>query len=284
MSEPQIQTGKKTAPVEMTVLALLVVVFLIVSLIAQFVHFDRRVALGFYLAWGPDVAKSIGLIVAAGLTLVMYSFLYRDNALFKVAENLFVGVGLGYLAITTWRESLRPEVYDPFFNSPAWSAFWNSAMHRAVPIILGLLLLTRLSRKHSWFSRYSYALMIGWGAGVGIPITVHTYILKQLQAAVAPFQDAATAEALKAFSWPWFAGVVFPIIGAVILMLGTVAVLFYFFFSVEHKRAGAAFSRVGILFLMVAFGASFGYTVMGRMSLLIGRMQFLLFDWLKLPK
>ncbi len=278
MSQPQTQTGKKTAPVEMTVLALLVVVFLIVSLWRQF----------FFHVPGEtfDPVKSLGLVVAAGLTLVMYSFLYRDNALFKVAENLYVGIALGYSAIEVWRTSLRTEVYDPFFNSPTWGAFWNSALYRAVPIILGLLLLTRLSRKHGWLSRYSYVLIIGWGAGVGIPIAVHSYILKQLEAAVAPFQDAASSEALATgfFSGQWFFGVILPVFGAVVVVVGTVAVLFYFFFSVEHKRAGTAFSRVGILFLMAAFGASFGYTVMGRMSLLIGRMQFLLFDWLKLPK
>jgi hypothetical protein len=32
--------------------------------------------------------------------------------------------------------------------------------------------------------------------------------------------------------------------------------------------------------LMVAFGASFAYAVMGRISLLVGRLQFLLGDWL----
>jgi len=41
-------------------------------------------------------------------------------------------------------------------------------------------------------------------------------------------------------------------------------------------------SKVGIWFLMVSFGASFGYTIMGRLSLLIGRVQFLLDDWLHL--
>ena len=31
---------------------------------------------------------------------------------------------------------------------------------------------------------------------------------------------------------------------------------------------------------MVSFGASFGYTVMGRVSLLIGRLTFLVNAWL----
>ena len=43
-------------------------------------------------------------------------------------------------------------------------------------------------------------------------------------------------------------------------------------------RSGAA--RTGILFLMISFGAGYGYTVMSRLSLLIGRFQFLIEDWL----
>ena len=43
-------------------------------------------------------------------------------------------------------------------------------------------------------------------------------------------------------------------------------------------------SETGIVFLMVGFGASFGYTVMARMSLLIGRLQFFLRDWLGVIK
>jgi len=39
-------------------------------------------------------------------------------------------------------------------------------------------------------------------------------------------------------------------------------------------------SRIGIVFVMIGFGAAFGYTVMARVSLLIGRMQFILIDWL----
>jgi hypothetical protein len=274
MSEPETRTDGKTPALEMGALALLVVVFLIVSLV-RLQPFSPK----------ADTASAIGIIVAAGLTFVMYSFLYRDNPLFKIAENLYVGVTLGYGAIMTWRLSLMPEVYDPFFNSPTWGAFWNSALHRTVPIILGVLLVTRLSRKYGWLSRYSYALMIGWGSGLAIPLTVHSYILQQLSSAIAPFHETvAHAAAVPIFSQAWFFELVLPALGAVVVMIGTVAVLFYFFFSVEHKRVGGAISRLGIFFLMVCFGASFGYTVMGRMSLLIGRVQFLLYEWLKIPK
>jgi hypothetical protein len=41
-------------------------------------------------------------------------------------------------------------------------------------------------------------------------------------------------------------------------------------------------AHVGILVLMVTFGASFGYAVMGRVSVLIGQFRDLLGGWLGL--
>jgi hypothetical protein len=78
------------------------------------------------------------------------------------------------------------------------------------------------------------------------------------------------------------AGGGFAMVSASMLVLGVIAVLVYFFFSVEHKGVVGSVSRIGILYLMVGFGASFGYTVMGRITLLLGRFQFLLGDWLGL--
>jgi hypothetical protein len=270
---PDTPQNSRWSPIEMGVLALLLVVFLAVSL-------WRQTLAG--IAHNPY--DSIGIIVAAGLTLIMYSFLYRDNPLFKIAENLYVGISLGYATVMGWREALRPEVFDPLFRAPTETVLYDTLLHRSVPIILGILLVTRLSRKYGWLSRYSFGTLIGWGSGMGIAITTHTFILKQLETAIGPFQGAGQHPAVATFSWAWMTVVALPILLAGIVMIGTVAVLWYFFFSVEHKRAGGALSKLGILFLMVSFGASFGYTVMGRVSLLIGRVQFLLFEWLKIPR
>lgn len=246
--------------------------------------------------------EMVGIILAAGLTLIMYSFLYRDNPLFKIAENLYVGVTLGYGMIISWRGSLRPEVFEPLFMAPTQEAFWSAVTERGIPIVLGLLLLMRLSKKHSWLSRYSYGPMVGWGAGVAVAATVKTNIFKQLQAAIEPLQKGVSylpkdellpktrtfvdwlAQAMGQDAAMWVVQVGLPILGAVVLLVGTVTVLFYFFFSVERKRLGQATSRVGIWFLMVSFGATFGFTVMGRLALLIDRVDYLLVDWLKVVK
>ncbi len=44
----------------------------------------------------------IGAWVAVGLSLCMYSFLYKDNPFFKFGEHVFVGASVGYLLTITY--------------------------------------------------------------------------------------------------------------------------------------------------------------------------------------
>jgi len=275
MAEPEIIDDSPRGTRELAVAGILLAVFFAVSLIRH----------NPFSSTGEDLARGLGTIVAAGLTLIMFSFLYRDNPLYKIVENLYVGVGLGYTLVeVTWRQSLREEVFKPIFMAPTNEALLEALIHQTAPIILGLLLLMRISRKRAWVSRYSYCPLVGWTAGLTISTVTHSLILKQLHAALVPIQNAIAKGSADALTSEWFFGVFFPVVGALTVLIGTVAVLFYFFFSVEHKGVGGAVSRVGIWFLMIAFGASFGYTVMGRLSILIGRVQFLLFDWLKIAQ
>ena len=65
----------------------------------------------------------------------------------------------------------------------------------------------------------------------------------------------------------------------ILIVIGVICGVIYFFFSKEHKGLFGGLAKVGIWVLMIGFGASFGYTVMARISLLIGRAQFLYYDW-----
>ncbi len=66
---------------------------------------------------------------------------------------------------------------------------------------------------------------------------------------------------------------IFGTFSQILLFLGLIAALIYFYFSVEHKGLIGKVSRFGVWILMIGFGASFGYTVMGRLALMIGRVQ-----------
>ena len=135
-----------------------------------------------------------------------------------------------------------------------------------VPVILGIFMVMRISTRLAWLSRWSFAFVVGLGAGLTIPNYIHTFILRQIEPSMRPL----------------FGGneTVFASVNGIFILVGVVTVLLYFFFSIEHKGPVGVASKIGIYFLRVSFGASFGYTVMGRMSLLIGRMIFLLRDWL----
>jgi len=198
--------------------------------------------------------------VAAYLTLSIYSFLYKDNVFYKIAEHLVVGVSVGYVFTINWFQGLTPYLFEPlgrFREEPI-------NLLRLIPAFLGLLFLLRISRKYNWLSRFSIALMMGITCGTAIPYTIEARIIEQTRASMTNFIDQPSF-------WAGFC--------SFIILVGTVGTLVFFFFSKEHKGVLGGTARVGIVFIMVGFGASFGYTVMARVSLLIGRLNFLINDW-----
>src|SRR5262249_50030971 len=68
-----------------------------------------------------------------------------------------------------------------------------------------------------------------------------------------------------------------------ILIVGVICCLIYFFFSSEHRGATGAAATAGVWFLMISFGASYGSTVMTRVSLFLERASFLLVDRTERP-
>jgi hypothetical protein len=278
-------------------------------------------------------ATVFGAWVATGLTLFIFSFLYKDNPLFKLAEHLYVGVSVGYTIVKAYDTVIVHLIVKPIFE--------QGEIALLVPVAIGMLMLTRYVPKAAWLSRYAFAFIVGVGSGLAIPRTISSFILKQIEDTVRPvmvvpfnqaFSILSSSRAAFAFlliltlaatvvgiyllvrlgfnklsgalqlaigattslliavlfklrvlarSWDSMAEVLHPIgevfdVNSLVVLLGVSCVLFYFFFSVEHTGPGKAAARTGILFLMVSFGAAFGYTVMARMSLLIGRLTDLI--------
>ncbi len=204
--------------------------------------------------------EHFGLWLGAFLTLGIYSFLYRDNAWYKLCEAIFIGISAGYWVVILY--------WDNFYGK-----FWIG--REAEPMLwvgaaLGVLMLCRLIPKVGWISRWPLAFIVGATAGLWMMNYFSSNIMAQVQSTIMPlFGDNYSAS----FG---------DIVGNFVIAVGTFAGLIYFFFSKEHKGAFGATARLGIWFIMITFGASFGYTVMSRMSLLIGRIDFLLGDWLGL--
>jgi hypothetical protein len=221
----------------------------------------------------PHLSTDFGVWVAAALTLCVFSFLYRDNPFYRFAEHLFVGVSAGYYLVLNFWSVIVANLWDPLTvafdgrHGPAFAARMGDYRgFLLLPALLGLLLFSRFLPRFGWLARWSLALIIGVYAGLKTTGFAQSDFVAQVHGSIQPLWTGAWGSSLS----------------AVIFTVGLVCSLLFFFFSREHKGMLGGASRLGVFFLMVSFGAGYGYTVMSRISLLIGRFQFLLFDWLGL--
>ncbi|MEW6411564.1 MAG: hypothetical protein AB1483_03720 [Candidatus Zixiibacteriota bacterium] len=212
------------------------------------------------------VFEHFTLWLAAFLTLGIFSFLYKDNPWYKLTEAIFVGISAGYWVVVYF--------WDNFY-----SKFWIGKGEDPmlwVGAVLGFLMLLRLIPKIGWLSRWPLAFIVGATAGLWLINYVASNVMVQVQATMVPLFSTTFGSGFDAGTGA--------IVGAFVIFIGTFSGLVYFFFSKAHTGAFGVTARVGVFFLMITFGASFGYTVMSRMSLLIGRIDFLLGDWLGMIK
>jgi hypothetical protein len=195
--------------------------------------------------------------IIAFFTLALFSFLYKDNPVYKLAENIFAGLTAGYQVGLIWDTVIIQKVWDPMIHGGVWWA--------AVPGILGILMFSRFIPRYSWLSRISLAVVMGVTSGVFLTTQLHGLVLPQMKSTMLPV---------------FTSGELITSLLAIVTIVGVISTLIYFYFSHEHTGALGVTAKVGIWFIMISFGAHFGYTVMGRVSLLIGRVQFLIEDWI----
>ncbi|HWR84328.1 MAG TPA: hypothetical protein VN285_13610, partial [Candidatus Deferrimicrobium sp.] len=195
--------------------------------------------------------------VAAFFTLAIFSFLYKDNPFYRFAEHVFAGLSAGYYWGLIWESVIIQQLWDPMTKNGRWYLF--------IPGLLGALMFARLWPRMSWMSRLGLAFVMGTTAGIFLVTQLHGVVLAQMRATM-----------LALGGTDGFASALL----AVVIVVGVISTLIYFYFSKEHTGVLGVTARVGIWFIMVSFGAHFGYTVMARISLLIGRVYFLAREWL----
>lgn len=224
-----------------------------------------------------SLPRSIGIWMAALFTLAIFSFLYRDNPIYRIAESIVVGVSAAYWMVIGFWSVIVPNLFGKIVPEviQAWAMPGLSGpeadrnLWYLAPLILGGMLLWRLAPKGAWISRWPLAFVIGTTAGLRMIAFLHGDFLAQIRNSIVPLvvltQDGFDLSAS---------------LTNLIAVVGVLCCLAYFFFSFEHKGIVGHAATAGIWILMITFGAAFGYTVMGRIALLAIRVEFLLDDWL----
>ena len=234
-----------------------------------------------------------GAWVAVFFTLAIFSFLYKDNPFYKIAEHAYIGISAGYwLSIGFWtiiqpnllgrlwpskeysEESFWYSIYD-FLGSIVPSIFPNGGIDKGhnmdltylIPLVLGIMMILSIFKQFNWMARWGIAYTVAIAAGLRAYGYLNSYILGQIKGTIVPL--ANTEYPIFHISEP-------SLVNNLLILLGTITGLLYFFFSKEQSGSFGKITRLGIYFLMISFGASFGFAVMGRISLLIGRFVSLI--------
>ncbi len=216
-------------------------------------------------------ADVIGLWVGAILTLFVFSYLLRDSPLFRIAQAVFVGVAVGYAATAAVYLVLLPRLVFPLAGD------FGTRWYLLVPLGLGLLLLLKARTAWAPFGNLPVAFLFGVGSAIAIGGALTGTLIPQLAATVvslSPYQDLNT------------------LVSNLLLVVGTLGAFLSFRFMTNPQRPAArivdgigwTWGRLGSWFILVAFGAIFASTAVSRVSILIGRVYYLLHDWLQIVR
>ncbi len=195
--------------------------------------------------------------MAVACILAIWSFLYKENPVYRVAEHIFVASTAGH-ALGMAVGNVSRYAYKPLVEKGQISLL--------IPIALGLLLYTRFFTRLQWLSRWPVAFLVGVGTGQTIYTSLRTQVINQVLPALVKFPGQTFGATVN----------------SLVSLLGLLAVLAYFLFTVKQTKSLQVASKMGRWLMMVTFGVSFGNVVAGRISVLLGELSKIWGNWLGL--
>ena len=225
---------------------------------------------------GPILELTSGLI-AAVLTLLVFSYMLGDNPLFRFAVHLFVGVSAGLAAAVAIRSIILPHLIHPLFSMFSGEInLWSFLP--LIPLGLSLLLLTKLSGRISRIGNVVMAFLVGIAAAAAVGGGLFGTLIPQMNAA-----SRLLIQSSGPFNNP-LDGLIDFLAFRLLGLIGTVLTLIYFQFGTlaEPKTTGRRpawlerLAQTGHLFIAVTFGTIFAGVFSAAIVAFIERWAFLL--------
>jgi len=208
------------------------------------------------------------------ITILILSYLFGDNPLFRAAVYIFVGVSAGYVAAVAWNQVILPLLIQPIVSGAAFSDAWQATL-LLFPLLGSALLLTKVSPRLSGFGQLPMAFLVGVGAAVTIGGAVLGTLLPQINATFGGFDvELAVLQGINP---------AFMIINGALILLGVVGTLAYFHFGARQKADGSVkrnlliemLTWTGRIYIAITFGVLFAGVYMAALTALIERMDSL---------
>ena len=208
-----------------------------------------------------NISTDFGVWIAFILTMAVFSGVFKENLFFKIAESLFIGVSAGYFA-SVWFLSIM---------EPAFNDILENNQLLLIPVLSGFLLFLP-SKKDKWnLSVIPAGFILLLYVAMNFVVYFEAYIYEMVFSSVIPlvvFNDNGS------IVWDLT-------INSLVSVVGVVSVL-VFLFSRQHSSSKSVrvVGNTGRFYLLVAMGTCFGYTLVSRIILLAGRVDFILRDFL----
>jgi len=217
--------------------------------------------------FSPNIADIFTGGISFLLTLMILSYLLGDNPVFRVAVYVFIGVSAGYVAAVAWHQVLYPRLFMPLLSGNL-----SERLLAVIPLMLGILLLFKISPRTSHLGTPSMAFLVGVGAAVAIGGAVMGTIFPQTWASMNTLN-------LSGAGPYWLER----LIEGAVMLVGTVTTLVYFHYGAKPTASGPQrgklvnlLSKVGQVFIAITFGVLFSGVFMAAMTALIERLYFLI--------
>jgi hypothetical protein len=204
-------------------------------------------------------SEEIGLWAGFVLTLMVFSYALGDNFLYRLAVYAFVGLAAGFIAIVTVES-----VLIPWFDSTLGADSAGKIGLGLLPVLLGVLLLLKTSKRLARIGNLGIAIIVGVGTGVAL--------VGALTGTLIPLASATADEG---------AGEIFE---AILIFIGVSSSLIYFQYlarrtpegHIERSRPVQAISAVGQGFIVVTLGAIYAAAIITSLTIFSERLAFLL--------
>lgn len=179
----------------------------------------------------------LGTILGALVTVFILSYLYSENPFFRLGEHIFIGLTAGHAVVMGIQNVQNMAIRKIMVGNWLY----------VIPILIGMAIYTRYTRNYLWMSRYPYAFLIVIGTGLALAGRFESDWFRQT---VGTFMNLTD-------------------LNGVIILVGTITTLLYFYMSKEQTGTYGKVTQFGRYFLMLYFGITFGNVSMGRISVSI---------------
>ncbi len=212
----------------------------------------------------------LGSILGFVLTLMVFSYFFGDNGLFRLAVHILVGVSSAFVVVVAWYNVIAPQLVYPFIAGPS-----SERGILLIPLIMSLLLMAKAFPRISMLGTPVMAFLVGVGAATAIGGAVLGTMMPQLQATIAPM-DWRTVDLNVGSSGIWF-------FNGLVFLVGVISVLSYFHFSVSSRRNTQddrspvlkSLAYVGQIFVTISMGVLFAGVLLSTMAAFVERWRFI---------